>query len=89
MTITNLPSFGTCCVVVGSALDTPLAVTAGTQYWIVADTPASGTGSDFFGIWEFVYPTRFLQASNVGNSVWAPINGGYQEAAVAVLGTMP
>jgi hypothetical protein len=88
MTIVNLPSFGTCCIVVRSTLETPLAVAAGTQYWIVADTPASGTGSEFLGVWEFVYPTPFTQAPNVANTSWSRINGGYQQPAAAVLGNI-
>jgi hypothetical protein len=89
ITLANLPAFGTCCQLGTAKLTTPLPVRAGTRYWIVADTPTSGTGDDFYGVWEFVVPTPFLQASNVGGFVWAPVNGGYQDAAAGVFGTIP
>jgi hypothetical protein len=48
VTVTNLPEFATCCLLtVADFSSTP--VIAKTQYWIVADTPLSGTGSDFIG----------------------------------------
>ena len=86
VTITNLPGSGTCCTLT-SALFTATVVTATTQYWVVADTPASGTGSDFLGIWDFVAVTP-LQAGDVGAG-WLPITGYETEAAGRVLGTIP
>ena len=53
VTVTNLATAGTCCNL-AVANFTPLAVTAATQYWVVADAPASGTGSDFIGVWNHV-----------------------------------
>lgn len=53
VTVTNLPEYGTCCTLaVGSF--TPVAVTGGTRYWLVANTPLTGTGSDFAGEWNMV-----------------------------------
>ena len=89
LTVNNLPAFGTCCALGSATLTTPLPVTAGTRYWIVADTPTTGTGDDFYGVWDFVYPKPFLQASNVGGFLWSPTYGGYQEAAAGVFGTTP
>jgi hypothetical protein len=88
-TITNLPTWVTCCTLAVWKLTSDLPVTAGTRYWIVADTPTSGTGSDFFGVWNVIFPTPFLQASNVGGFQWSPIYGGEQDAAAAVYGTVP
>lgn len=88
-TIKNLPSFGTCCTMASWTLSAPLAVSAGTQYWIVADTPTTGTGSDFYGAWNFVYPTPFVQASNAGGTIWAQQKTGYFQTAAGVFGTTP
>ncbi|HEY1676865.1 MAG TPA: choice-of-anchor R domain-containing protein [Candidatus Sulfotelmatobacter sp.] len=88
-TVKNLPSFGTCCKMASWSLSTPLAVSAETQYWIVADTPASGPGSDFYGAWNFVFPTPFVQASNEGGMVWAAQKTGYFQTAAGVFGTTP
>lgn len=86
-TITNLPSNGTCCVVSDATLP-PVAVTAGSQYWIVVDTPLSGTGSDFFGIWDGVVKPVFPMAINSGNFGWFDLNGNITPAG-AVFGTIP
>lgn len=47
VTVTNLPGAGCCTLAVASF--SPLSVTGGTQYWVVADTPLTGQGSDFAG----------------------------------------
>jgi hypothetical protein len=85
--ITNLPTFGTCCTLNGWKLKTPLSVTAGTQYWIVAVTPNTGTGDDFYGVWAF---------SNVDNFDYDVAGGGWTSGiafggipAGRVLGTIP
>jgi|HubBroStandDraft_1064217.scaffolds.fasta_scaffold163903_2 hypothetical protein len=85
----NLPSFGSCCGLAGLYVTPPLPVTAGTRYWIVADTPTTGTGDDFYGVWCFYYKTPFLQASNVGGFGWNQTYGGYEEGAVGVFGSIP
>ena len=89
ITDVNLPSLGSCCDLPGLYVTPPLAVTAGTRYWIVADTPTTGTGDDFEGVWNFVYETPFLQASNVGGFQWSQTHGGLNEAAVGVFGSIP
>jgi len=89
VTVANLPNFGTCCALAAAVFANPLAVTAGTQYWIVADTPTTGTGDDFYGVWDFNYKTPFLQASNVGGFAWSQVHGGFEQGAVGVFGTIP
>lgn len=88
-TVTNLPNFHTCCTLAVWSLTTELAVTAGTRYWLVADTPTSGTGDDFYGVWAFIFPTPYLQALNVGGFFWSTVHGGHLDAAAAVHGTIP
>jgi hypothetical protein len=85
ITAFNLPDFGTCCTLVGAAFQS-LAVTGGTQYWVVANTPLSGTGSDFFGIWDI--GVKDLPLAFEDNSMWFAVNG-YNLPAVEVLGTIP
>jgi len=86
VTVTNLPYYFTCCKLT-TANFTPLAVTAGVQYWIVADTPATGTGSDFYGLWDVV-PQVVPEADTADGSAWIPRNANTQ-AAGQVLGTIP
>jgi hypothetical protein len=86
VTVSNLSTFGTCCTLTIASF-TPVAVTAGTQYWVVADTPATGTGSDFAGVWDFVF-VNIPQAFNPGSG-WIGFQGSTSEAAGEVLGTIP
>jgi hypothetical protein len=85
----NLPDFGTCCELGVWKLTTSVEVTAGTQYWIVVDTPSSGTGDDFEGVWDYIFPTPFLQASNTDGQGWVAYGGGEELPAAAVFGTIP
>jgi hypothetical protein len=86
VTVKNLPSFLTCCTL--AIADFPsVAVPAGMQYWVVANTPLSGTGSDFYGGWDFV-PLVIPQAADDGSG-WYAIGGFTEEAAGEVLGTIP
>ena len=87
VTVTNLPFSGTCCTL-AIATFSPVAVTAGTQYWIVADTPLSGTGSDFLGYWKVVAKPVFEVAFNAGETGWFA-NDADLLAAGEVLGTVP
>lgn len=86
VTVTNLPEWGTCCTL-AVANFTSVAVTGKTQYWVVADTPLTGTGSDFSGEWEFVVLPALPQADNFGTG-WQSFNGTF-ESAGEVLGTIP
>lgn len=86
VTVTNLPNAGTCCTLTVANFS-PVAVTGGTQYWVVADTPLTGAGSDFEGPWDFV-AKYFPQAVNVNGFGWTGLSGLY-EVAGQVLGTIP
>lgn len=86
VTVYNLPPAATCC---GFAVANfpPLAVAAGTLYWLVADTPASGPGSNFIGTWA-ANPKILQQANYLPEYGWLVVNA-YDEAAAGVFGTIP
>ena len=88
VTVSGLPTFGTCCQL-AVANFTPTAVTRRTQYWVVADEPSSGPGSNTWGAWAFVptlFPFAFFNPTNGG---WLAADGASAEAAGAVYGTIP
>jgi hypothetical protein len=87
ITVTNLPATGTCCALAVADFS-PLSVTAGTKYWVVADTPLSGTGSDFRGAWAWIPKPIYLQGENDGDG-WYSYDTSPGEAAAEVLGTIP
>jgi len=87
VTVTNLPTFGTCCTLTVANFS-PVAVTAGVRYWVTADTPATGTGSDFEGVWDWVPKPIYPQARNKGKG-WVGFDGTPAESAGEVLGTTP
>jgi len=66
---------------------TSVAVTRGTPYWVVADTPLTGTGSDFTRGWGWIAPT-VLQGYGNGSG-WSGFEGYTQEVAGEVRGTIP
>ena len=88
VTVTNLGTFGTCCQLAVANFPST-ATTAGTQYWVVADEPSSGPGSNTWGAWDFVpalFPFAFFNPANGG---WLAGDGASSEAAGAVYGTIP
>ncbi len=85
VTVANLAPNGTCCALAVANFP-PLAVTAGTQYWLVANTPTTGTGSDFYGAWAA--SPKLLQQALKSGSGWEVFDC-YVEAAGAVIGTIP
>ena len=85
VTVTNLPVFGTCCTLAVANFN-PVAVTAGTQYWVVADTPLTGAGSDSTDAWDFVVPA-IPQGFNNGSG-WYSLNVN-EPVAGEVKGTIP
>jgi hypothetical protein len=87
VTVTNLPDAGTCCTLAVASF-TPLAVTAATQYWVVGDTPLTGTGSDFEGWWAFVVQGTTPPVGTYYEESWST-TPGLEEAAGEVLGTIP
>lgn len=85
VTVMNLPQAGTCCPLTVANFPA-LAVTAGTQYWVVGDTPLTGTGSDFSGVWNHVakdIPISFYKGSH-----WFKDSADNLPAG-EVLGTVP
>jgi hypothetical protein len=87
VTVTNLPTFGTCCALTVANFS-PVAVTAGVRYWVTADTPSTGTGSDFEGSWNWAAKPIYPQARNKGSN-WTALDGTPAESAGEVLGTVP
>ena len=85
VTVTNLPSAGTCCALAVATFST-FAVTGGTQYWVVADTPLSGGGSDFSGGWDMV--AKIVPIAFSGGDGWGA-NTANGLPAAEVLGTIP
>lgn len=86
-TVTNLPSARTCCTLAVANFSS-VAVTAGTTYWIVADTPLSGTGSDVAGVWEWLGKPIYLQGYG-GGTGWSGYDTTPAQAAAEVLSTVP
>jgi hypothetical protein len=86
VTVTNLPTHGTCCALAVANFSS-VGVTGGTQYWVVADTPLTGTGSDFAGGWSEVVRPSIPSAYNRGKG-WSPTNSDTLVAG-EVLGTIP
>ena len=84
VTVKNLPTFGTCCTIAKASIPST-ALTAGTQYWIVADTPASGTGSNSVDVWNSI--PQLLGGVNVGGS-WFQNQNNLMPAG-GVFGTIP
>lgn len=87
VTVTNLPEEGTCCTLAVADFS-PLAVKAGTQYWVVADTPLTGTGSDLVGQWNWVATPSVEWAYDSGGVGWGQIPSDALPAG-AVFGTVP
>ncbi len=85
VTVTNLPDEGTCCTLAVADF-TPVAVTGGTRYWLVADTPLSGTGSDFSGGWAMV--AKIVPIAFSGGDDWFTSTANDLPAG-QVLGTIP
>jgi hypothetical protein len=87
ITVTGLATTGTCCAL-AVANFSPVAVTGGSRYWVVADTPSKGTGSDFVGEWEWVAKPIYPGAFSDGFG-WIASTGSPTEVAGEVLGTIP
>lgn len=87
MTVTNLPNALNCCQL-AIADFASVAVTGGKQYWVVADTPRSGRGSDFVGEWAGAVTPVLTLAGNAEETGWIAFNGNGLPAG-EVLGTVP
>jgi hypothetical protein len=87
VTVQNLPNTGTCCALAVASF-TPLSVIGGTKYWVVADTPLIGQGSDFSGFWALVIQRTVPPYSYSFGGAWFQ----YPSLGVPagqVLGTIP
>jgi hypothetical protein len=87
-TVKNVPTFYTCCKLATASVKPSLSVIAATQYWLVADTPAAGTGSDFEGAWAFVPPSKLSVGVNEGSS-WFSFPADVEAPAGAIYGSIP
>jgi hypothetical protein len=85
-TVKNLPDAGTCCALATWRLRKGTSIFAGVQYWVVVDTPATGTGSNTAALWDIPFPT-IPEAVDQGGE-WFPSDGNGRYG-VAVLGTVP
>jgi len=89
-TVMNVPPWSLSCCTLVTAMFDPLAVTGRVRYWVVADTPLSGTGSDFCGIWFFVAHRPVPMAFNLNQGAgWSIVPTIVSELAGEVLGTIP
>jgi hypothetical protein len=87
VTVTNLPKAFSCCqLAVADFASVP--VKGGTQYWVVANTPKTGQGSDFLGEWAGAVSPVLTLAANAAQTGWVAFNGNGLPAG-AVLGTVP
>jgi hypothetical protein len=87
VTVTNLPTYPNCCELPPANFSS-VAVTGGTQYWIVVNTPLTGTGSDFLGAWVMVVKPYVPLAFSFNGNPWTSENV-YDLVAGEVLGTIP
>jgi hypothetical protein len=87
VTVTNLPKAFTCCQLAVANFDS-VPVAGGTRYWVVADTPKTGRGSDFLGEWAGAVSPVLTLAANVAGTGWVAFNGNGLPAG-EVLGTVP
>lgn len=87
VTVVNLPSVGTCCSLAVARFPS-VAVSGGTPYWVVADTPLTGTGSDFEGAWDFVAKPTYPLAADTGYG-WYGWTALTSVPAGEVIGTIP
>lgn len=87
VTVTNLPKALTCCGLAVADFAS-VAVKGGIQYWVVADTPKTGRGSDFLGEWAGSVSPVLTLAGDAANTGWVAFNGNGLPAG-AVLGTVP
>ena len=90
VTVKNLPFYGQCCALTLASFGS-VAIIPGTQYWVVADTPLTGVGSDFDGAWNFVPQDpppgdSFNDNDGLG---WFAASNEDDRTAGAIVGTIP
>jgi hypothetical protein len=89
VTVPDLPAVGSCCTLAVATFHSSVAVSSGVQYWVVANTPSSGTGSDFYGTWAYVPPPSARYATDFNSGGWYLQTPQTEEPAGAVYGTIP
>jgi len=90
VTVKKLPTFGTCCKLATAKFSSGASVSAHTQYWVVAQTPTSGTGSDTWAAWVLVHLPNSLFAYDENGAGWNSTDSSpTAPPAGAVLGTVP
>lgn len=89
VTVTNLSEAGTCCTLAVADFS-PVAVSAGYEYWVVASTPLTGTGSDSVDVWDAARPLLLYahEQGGEGGGEWSWDDGDLLPAG-GVLGTIP
>ncbi len=87
ITVKNLSQCCVCCTLTIGKFSPGVPIGANAKYWLVADTPTSGNGSNFLGVWNWVPPAKALVGSN--HNGWVSFRADIQEPAGAVYGTVP
>ncbi len=87
VTVTKLPKVLTCCGLAVANFSS-VAVKGGIKYWVVADTPKAGQGSDFLGEWAGAVSPVLTLAGNAAGTGWVAFNGNGLPAG-DVRGTVP
>ncbi len=84
--VKNAPTDGTCCTLVAASLGTPgIALTGGTQYWVVA-TANDTLAPTFSGYWA---TANSYLAYNPAEAGWTTFNDPEGQEAGEVKGTIP
>lgn len=84
--VSNAPAAGTCCTMSFANLGSPgVALTANTQYWVVANSDDS-RAANFSGYWAFA--NAFI-AYNPSQTGWITFDNSFPQEAVVVEGTFP
>ena len=87
VTVGGLPKSFTCCqLAIANFASVP--VTGGKQYWVVANTPKTGQGSNFLGEWAGAVSPVLMLAGNAEQTGWVAFNGNGLPAG-EILGTVP
>jgi hypothetical protein len=84
VTVKNIPSIFDCCTGTYGRRFPAAAVASGTQYWIVASTPTTGTGAGFEEGWEYVVPPKISISYSQSGNAWTSYPAGTIKLAGAV-----
>jgi len=88
VTVTNLPKAFSCCQLAVADFSSGVPVNGGTQYWVVADTPTSGQGSNFLGEWASAVSPVLPLSADADRTGWVTFSGNGLPAG-DVQGTIP